>query len=96
MMIEKIGEPAMYEQLAEECTELAQAALKVARILRDENPTPVTIDDALESVGEEYTDIIQCAIELSINIDEVQLVEKRQRFLERWLNKKETEKKWMS
>lgn len=96
MMIEKIGEPAMYEQLAEECVALAQAALEVARILRDENPIPITIDDALESVGEEYTDIIQCAIELSINIDEVQLVEKRQRFLERWLNKKETEKKWMS
>ncbi len=37
-----IGEPAVYEQLAEECSELAKAALKMARILRNENPTPVT------------------------------------------------------
>lgn len=42
MMIEAIGSPAMLEQLAEEATELAQAALKAARILRKENPTPVT------------------------------------------------------
>lgn len=31
-MIEKIGSPAMLEQLAEEATELAHAALKLARI----------------------------------------------------------------
>lgn len=33
MMIEAIGSPAMLEQLAEEATELAQAALKTARML---------------------------------------------------------------
>lgn len=41
-IIEEIGEAAMLEQLAEECTELAKAALKMARIIRKENPTPVT------------------------------------------------------
>ena len=40
MMIEKIGTPAMLEQMAEEAAELAQAALKLARVLRAENPTP--------------------------------------------------------
>ena len=40
MMIEAIGSAAMLEQLAEESAELAQAALKAARILRDDNPTP--------------------------------------------------------
>ena len=30
-MIEKIGRPAMLEQLAEEATELAQACLKLAK-----------------------------------------------------------------
>ena len=40
-IIEEIGEAAMLEQLAEECTELAKAALKMARIIRKENPTPV-------------------------------------------------------
>ena len=37
-IIEEIGEAAMLEQLAEECTELAKAALKMARIIRKENP----------------------------------------------------------
>lgn len=32
MMIEAIGEPAMLEQLAEECAELSKAALKAARV----------------------------------------------------------------
>lgn len=34
MMLEAIGKAAMLEQLAEEAAELAQAALKAARILR--------------------------------------------------------------
>lgn len=46
-IIEEIGEAAMLEQLAEECTELAKAALKMARIIRKENPTPVTEKDAI-------------------------------------------------
>ena len=34
MMIEKIGTPAMLEQMAEEAAELAQAALKLARVFQ--------------------------------------------------------------
>ena len=45
-IMEEIGEAAVLEQLAEECTELAKASLKLARILREENPTPVTRDEA--------------------------------------------------
>ena len=45
-ILETIGEPAVLEQLAEECTELAQAALKLSRILREENPTPVSRKEA--------------------------------------------------
>ena len=61
-----IPRPALYEQLAEECSELAQASLKMARILRGENKTPVTIDEARENIKEEYTDIILCAETLGI------------------------------
>ena len=43
---DRIGEAAVLEQLAEECAELAQAALKMARIERGENPTPVTMKKA--------------------------------------------------
>ena len=51
-IIEEIGEAAMLEQLAEECTELAKAALKMARIIRKENPTPVTEKDAIANIRE--------------------------------------------
>lgn len=83
MMVEAIGEPAMLEQLAEECAELSKAALKLARIERKENPTPVTFKDAKTSLVEEYTDVVQCAMELDLKIDLQQVMEKQQRFLER-------------
>lgn len=45
-ILNKIGEPAVLEQLAEECTELAQSALKLARKIRGENPTPKALRNA--------------------------------------------------
>ena len=79
----KIGKPALLEQLAEECSELAKAALKQARILRGENPTPVTEQEAYNDVIEEYTDVIQCGIELDLSIDHTQLVYKEKRWNDR-------------
>lgn len=84
MMIEKIGTPAMLEQMAEEAAELAQAALKLARIMRGENPTPVTELEAWKYLVEEYTDVYQCAMELVIPVDWAQINEKEKRFKERW------------
>lgn len=83
MMVEAIGEPAMLEQLAEECAELSKAALKAARVERGENPTPVTSEEAWASLKEEYTDVIQCGIELGIQIDEKQMDQKLKRFCKR-------------
>lgn len=81
-----IGKPALLEQLAEEAAELTQAALKYARILRNENPTPVTEMEAYNNVMEEYTDVIQCSIELNLQIDHTQLVCKDKRWHERIKN----------
>ena len=69
MMLENIGTTAMLEQMAEEAAELAQAALKLARIKRGENPTPVTEEEAWKHLVEEYTDVYQCAMELMIPVD---------------------------
>lgn len=82
-MIEIIGRPAMLEQLAEEATELAKAALKLARIERGENPTPVAKDEAEKNLTEEYTDVIQCAVELQLQADIMQMKKKYERFLKR-------------
>jgi len=60
-IIDSIGLPAMLEQLAEECSELAQASLKYARLLRGENPTPKTEAECLEALTEEMADVELCA-----------------------------------
>lgn len=52
-----IGEAAVLEMMAEEATELAHAALKMARILRKENPTPVKQGEALSNLLEELADL---------------------------------------
>ena len=69
-ILEKVGEPAALEQLAEECGELAMAALnlghvaqKLARIKRNENPTPRTSDECIEEFHEEVADV-----EVSIDV----------------------------
>ena len=52
-----LGDPAIYEGLAEEAVELAQMALKAARILRGENPTPANLLQTKWGIIEEYTDL---------------------------------------
>ena len=44
-------------QLAEECAELSQAALKLRRALTGINPTPVTADEARRNLVEEAADV---------------------------------------
>lgn len=75
--------PAKYESLAEECTELAQAALKMARLIRNENPTPVTKPDTEAKLQEEFTDVISCAISLNLEVNAKLSVEKFDRMKKR-------------
>ena len=56
-IVEAIGDPATFEQLAEECSELAHACLKMARVLRKENPTPIMSSEAQEMVIHEIADV---------------------------------------
>lgn len=70
-VIRTLGEPALLEQLAEECSELAQAALKLARLERGENPTPKTFIECLNALIEELADVELCisVIETSRALD---------------------------
>lgn len=65
---DRIGEAAVLEQLAEECAELAQAALKMARIERGDNPTPVTMQKAKENLVEEIADVNVCLNVLGVEV----------------------------
>ena len=53
----EIGETAILEMLAEECAELAQAALKLARIQRGENPARTTEEEERGAVICEIADV---------------------------------------
>lgn len=56
-MVDAIGLPAVLEQGAEECAELAHAVLKLSRIVRNENPTPSREGDVIKAIIEEYADL---------------------------------------
>lgn len=47
-------------QLAEEASELAQAALKLRRALDGTNPTPKNVEECLENIQEEMADVFVC------------------------------------
>lgn len=64
MLIEKIGTPAMLEQTAEECAELTQACLKLARYLRGENKVYKTETELRAAISEETADVYICLNEL--------------------------------
>ena len=57
MLYERIGLPAMLEQMAEECNELAHACLKYSRYLRGENPTYSLPRTMIENLNEEMADV---------------------------------------
>lgn len=57
--------------LAEEATELAQAALKMRRTLDRSNPTPMTTGDASRNLNEEFADVLLCAAVLRFDREEI-------------------------
>ena len=64
MLQEVIGTPAMLEQTAEECIELAHACLKLARYLRGENKVYKTKEEIYSNLSEEIADAYICIDEL--------------------------------
>lgn len=56
-------------QLAEEASELAQAALKLRRALDGTNPTPKSVKNCENALIEEYADVIVCISELNCSLE---------------------------
>ena len=83
MIIDEIGKAAALEQLAEEATELAQAALKYSRKLRGNNPTPKTLGELEADLIEEFTDVTVCAMCLKLCADYDLMFSKMKRWQER-------------
>lgn len=79
-IIDILGEAEVLAQLAEEAAELAQAALKLRRVVDGRNPTPVTEQEARQNLMEEYTDVVHCALELGVVENWRQITKKRARW----------------
>lgn len=55
---ETLSEEDILCQISEEADELAKAALKLRRAITQTNPTPVTVDEAIDNLLEEYGDVV--------------------------------------
>lgn len=81
---EKVPVPDIFDQLAEEAAELAQAANKMARVMRGTNPANIDEKEAMKNVIEEYTDIHVVAKDiLELQVDELQADYKIDRWAKR-------------
>ena len=82
----ELGEAEILSQLAEESSELAQAALKLRRVLDGRNPTPVTVEKAEENLFEEISDVLTCISLLECVTEEsLEICDKiHERKMERW------------
>ena len=64
---DKLGEAELLCQLAEEATELAQAALKLRRAITQVNPTPKTVEECRDDLAEELADVSLCLDALGLD-----------------------------
>ena len=76
-MIETIRNKTPYTEqlaiLAEECTELAQAALKMRRVVDlNASPTDETIESAVRNMREEVADVLTCMLVIGDYINDIE------------------------
>lgn len=69
-IVEHLSERELLEGLAEESSELAQAALKLIRANGTNNFTPVTVDEARKNLVEEIGDVAMIIDALGYDIPE--------------------------
>ena len=84
MEIRDLPERVRLTQLAEEATELAHSALKLARVIEGINPTPVNEAEAREKMLEEFADVMVCLEELIAPDDEMKIAVKMLEKVKRW------------
>lgn len=88
---EKIPDEELLCQLAEEASELAQAALKMHRIIDGRNPTPVRMSEAWASLQEEVADVLLCLRVLDIEVHDPTVYRRQEAKLNRWVGRLQEE-----
>ena len=86
---QRLPQDELLTQLAEECAELSQAALKLRRALTGINPTPVTVDEARKSLVEEAADVYNVLGLLLDAADNAEIYSIIRRKKARWLKRLE-------
>ncbi|HAX35883.1 MAG TPA: hypothetical protein DCX85_09840 [Tyzzerella sp.] len=84
-----IPQDELLAQLAEECAELSQAALKLRRALTGINPTPVTAEEARKNLVEETADVYNVLGLLLDAVENAEIYSIIRRKKERWLKRLE-------
>lgn len=74
-------------QLAEEAAELTHAALKLRRKFDATNPTPVTMDEALENLKEELADVKLLVTIIGFDEFDAEIYDIMRAKLERWVQR---------
>lgn len=72
-----IGEAAAIEMLAEESAELSAAASKLARIVRGENPSRMSRDEAESRLVEEIADVLN-----ALDVLDTGVIERLDKFID--------------
>ena len=70
VIIEKLGKEELLCQLAEEASELSQAALKLRRSYDGKNKTPKSESECFEQLLEEICDVCVCCTALRLDTKE--------------------------
>lgn len=73
--------------LAEEASELVQAALKLRRVREGRNPSPTTEQEAAASMIEEYGDVLNCIEVLLTPSQHAEAVQSRLVKRARWVGR---------
>lgn len=84
---ESVPQEELLAQLAEEATELAQAALKLRRKLDGTNPTPVPLSRAYDNLTEEIADVRLCLRVLGFDPSAQVYAKMEDRKLRRWVSR---------
>jgi len=84
---DQIPEAELFCQLAEEASELAQAALKMHRVLDGRNPTPVRLSEAWANLEEEVADVLLCLRVLDIKTENHEYWVGMDEKLKRWVGR---------
>lgn len=83
----QLPDDELLAQLAEECGELAQAALKLRRVIDGRNPTPVSYEEARDALHEEASDVLLCMLVLEIDLNDPEFAKRAAAKLLRWIER---------